>query len=82
MKVSSSCLLTHLRNRPSESVIVGSGRVGLGRVGSGRVGSGRVELGQFIRDIGSNVKTNFFFLWTICLSSMLSEICTVVICHM
>ena len=46
VKISGSYLSYFLRNKPSKSVTVGSGRAGSGRVGPGRAGPGRV--GRFI----------------------------------
>ena len=65
-KNSISYLLTQLINKPSKSVMVGSGRV---------------EPGRYITDISSTYE-NYVFPWTMCLKSTLSVICAVVSSHM
>ena len=66
MKVSSSYLLTDVRNKPSKSVMVGSGRPGRFITDMGSI----------------HGKKLFFVLWTMSLKSILSEICVVASYHM
>ena len=71
MKVSSPYLLTHLRNKPSKSVMVGSARAGPGWAGPVHHGNGFYTW-----------KQTFFVPRTMCLKSILSEICVASSYHM